>query len=147
LQTRKYRGENSGRRKPVRISPHAIFPYAFKAGIRACKTCVPPSHESSQWLVGTPTLAYRCGGSPGMQETLNKFRAGRVILRQTARRINGSGLPLPGSRLTRSLGAIKAPETWRDSTRISARERLSRDIPATTPEGCRRRHLKTNMTS
>ena len=51
---------------------------------------VPPSHEGdSQWPVDTPTLAYRCGGSPGIQEMLNKFCG-----RENARRINGSEITL-----------------------------------------------------
>lgn len=29
-------------------------------------------------IADTPTLAYRCGGSPGIQKPLNKVRAGVV---------------------------------------------------------------------
>jgi len=46
----------------------------------------PPSHDRSQWLVGGPALAYRCGGSTGVapvSRLTGRFRpapeAGRII--------------------------------------------------------------------
>jgi len=41
------------------------FPTLFQAGIRACKFWSAAFPWSSQWHVGRPALAYRCGGSTG----------------------------------------------------------------------------------
>ena len=61
------------------------------------------------FLIDTSTLAYRCGGSPGIKEPLNKSFALRMTY---------SEAPLPGSRLTLTVQRPKHLKRDGNSTRI-----------------------------
>ena len=42
-------------------------------------------------LIDTPALAYRCGGSPGIKEPLNKSSAERVVANRDAHKTHDEG--------------------------------------------------------
>jgi hypothetical protein len=133
------------RRESVRIPPHAIFPYAFEAGIRARKTCAPPSHEpeSSQWRVVRLHLLTVAGAAQASRQSLTSPR-GPVIACLCVMPVanNSLRIPLPGSRLTRSPKRSKHLKRGRILPESTLEGRQIGGIPAITLTVAERAVLK-----